>query len=226
MQLEIQELTKIYAGNRGLQPTSFNVETGELVAVVGHNGAGKSTLLKILASWIVPDAGRVLINGTDLKNRILVAKSVGFIPEVPNLFEFFSVNYNLRLFAALFQAPGKRVEQVVEEFSLGSFRKSKVQVLSKGMRQRVSLARALLADPPLLLFDEPTSGLDFEMTKDFQRLLGSMHEAGKTILFTSHRPEEIKNIATRMIVLHQGKIAFDGSPNDYFLSPIHQNLYA
>ena len=226
MQLEIQGLAKIYAGNRGLQPTSFDVETGELIAVVGHNGAGKSTLLKMLASWIVPDAGRVLINGIDLKNRISVTKSVGFIPEVPNLFEFFSVNYNLRLFAELFQAPRNRVEEVVEEFSLGSFRKSKVQVLSKGMKQRVSLARALLADPPLLLFDEPTSGLDFEMTKDFQRLLASMHEAGKTILFTSHRPEEIKNLASRMIVIHEGNIAFDGSPENYFQSSIHQNLYA
>jgi ABC-2 type transport system ATP-binding protein len=226
MQLEIRNLAKLYDQNRGLAPTSFEVSKGELIAIVGHNGAGKSTLLKMLASWIVPDGGTVMIDGVDLKNRTAVVKKVGFIPEEPNLFDFFSVEYNLKLFAALSQTSLLRVEDILGEFNLQPFRKSKVQALSKGLKQRVNIGRALLADPPVLLLDEPTSGLDFEMTREIYRLMSAMHDAGKTILFTSHRPEEIKSLATRIMVLHEGNLVFDGSPQEYFRSEIHEKLYA
>ena len=226
MQLEISNLTKLYDQKRGLLPTSFGVIKGELVAVVGHNGAGKSTLLKMMANWIPPDSGQGMIDGIDLRNRMAIVKKVGFIPEVPNLFEFFSVEYNLKLFAVLFQTPFLRVDEILRNFNLVSFRKNKIQVLSKGLRQRVNIGRALLADPPVLLFDEPTAGLDFEMTREIYRLLNNMHDAGKTILFTSHRPEEIKSLATRIMVLHEGSLVFDGSPQNYFQSEVHENLYA
>ena len=226
MQLEIRNLAKLYDHKRGLAPTSFDVSKGELIAIVGHNGAGKSTLLKMLASWIVPDGGTVMMDGIDLKNRAAVVRKVGFIPEVPNLFDFFSVEYNLKLFAALSRTPFLRVEEILGEFNLIPFRKSKVQALSKGLMQRVNIGRALLADPPLLILDEPTSGLDFEMTREIYRLLNTMHDAGKTIIFTSHRPEEIKNLATRIMVLHEGRLIFDGPPREYFQSEIHEKLYA
>jgi len=226
MQLEVRDLAKLYDQKRGLAPTSFTVNKGELIAIVGHNGAGKSTLLKILANWIVPDRGSVTIDGIDLKNRIAVVRKVGFIPEEPNLFDFFSVEYNLKLFAALSQTPLQRVETILADFNLMPFRKSKVQALSKGLKQRVNIGRALLANPPLLMLDEPTSGLDFEMTREIYRLLNRMHDAEKTILFTSHRPEEIKNLATRIMVLHEGKLIFDGAPEEYFQSAIHEKLYA
>lgn len=226
MQLEIRDLAKLYDQKRGLTPTSFEVTKGEMIAIVGHNGAGKSTLLKMLASWILPDGGTVMIDGIDLKNRTAVVKKVGFIPEVPNLFDFFSVEYNLRLFARLTKTPFMRVEEVLNEFNLQSFRKSKVQALSKGLKQRVSIGRALLADPPLLLLDEPASGLDFEMTREIHRLMSAMHDDGKTIIFTSHRPEEIKSLATRIMLLHEGSLVFDGSAQEYFRSEIHENLYS
>jgi ABC-2 type transport system ATP-binding protein len=226
MHLEIRNLTKLYDQNRGLQPTSFEVAKGELIAIVGHNGAGKSTLMKMLANWIPPDSGQVTIDGIDLKNRLAIVKKVGFVSEVPNLFDFFSVEYNLKLFANLFQIPLSRVDEILSEFDMLSFRKNKVQALSKGLKQRVNIGRSLLADPQLLLFDEPTSGLDFEMTKEIYRMLIKMHEAGKTILFTSHRPEEIKSLATRIIVLHKGRLVFDGTPDEYFKSDVHGNLYA
>jgi ABC-type multidrug transport system ATPase subunit len=226
VQLEVHHLTKVYDEKRGLLPTRFDVKKGELIAIVGHNGAGKSTLLKILAGWIIPDSGEVFVEGIGLKNRLALVKKVGFVPEVPNLFDFFSVEYNLKLFASLFQIPLLRIEETLKEFNLLPFRRNKVQVLSKGLKQRVSIGRSLLADPPLLLFDEPTSGLDFEMTKEIYLLLGSMHASGKTILFTSHRPEEIKGLATRIMVLHQGALVFDGPPQEYFQSKIHENLYS
>ncbi len=226
MQLVVQNLAKLYDDNRGLAQTSFEVNKGELIAIVGHNGAGKSTLLKMLASWIVPDVGTVMVDGIDLSNRMALAGKLGFIPEDPNLFEFFSVEYNLKLFARLSRTPLSRVEEILEEFKLIKFRSSKVQTLSKGLKQRVNIGRALLADPALLILDEPTSGLDFEMTREIYRLLQSMHAAGKTIIFTSHRPEEIKSLATRIMVLHKSKLIFDGAPNEYFESQIHDELYS
>jgi ABC-type multidrug transport system ATPase subunit len=226
MLIEVHNLTKIYNKKRGLLPTSFEVEKGELIAVIGHNGAGKSTLLKMLASWLLPDSGQVLVDGINLKNRMVLARKIGFVPETPNLFDFFSVEYNLKLFARLFQIPFLRIEETLKEFNLLPFRHNKIQVLSKGLKQRVSIGRSLLADPPVLLFDEPTSGLDFEMTKEIYRLLKSIHASGKTILFTSHRPEEIKTLATRIILLHQGSLVFDGPPREYFQSKIYENLYA
>lgn len=226
MQIEAHQLKKIYHSEKGLHAASFSVEKGELIAVVGHNGAGKSTLLKILANWIVPDSGHVLVNGVDLKNRLALARTIGFVPETPNLFDLFSVEYNLKLFAQLFQIPFSRIEETLKEFNLRSFRRHKVAELSKGLKQRVSIGRSLLPDPPVLLFDEPTSGLDFEMTKEIYKLLMQLHASGKTILFTSHRPEEIQTLATRIMVLHQGGVVFDGSPQKYFQSNIHQNLYA
>jgi len=225
MQIEIHNLSKVYSEKRGLLQVDLEVEKGELIAVIGHNGAGKSTLLNILASWLHPDSGQVLVDGINLRNRLSVVRKIGFVPETPNLFDFFSVEYNLELFARLFQVPFHRIEEILRELDLLPFRNNKIRVLSKGLRQRVSIARALLADPSLLLFDEPTSGIDFEMTKEIYRLLKGYHALGKTIIFTSHRPEEIKTLATRIIVLHQGYLVFDGSPLKYFQSAIHEKLY-
>ena len=225
MQIEVNNLTKVYNEKRGLLPTTFQITKGELIAVVGHNGAGKSTLLKILANWLIPDSGQVIVDGINLKNRLALVRKIGFVPETPNLFDFFSVEYNLKLFAHLFQIPFQRIEETLKEFNLLPFRHNKIQVLSKGLKQRVIIGRSLLADPPILLFDEPTSGLDFEMTKEIYRLLKSIHASGKTILFASHRPEEIKTLATRIILLHQGSLVFDGPPQEYFQSDIHENLY-
>jgi ABC-2 type transport system ATP-binding protein len=226
MQLKVINLTKVYKEERGILDASFQVEKGESIAIVGHNGAGKSTLLKILAGWLVPDSGEVYVEGIDLKIRSALVRKIGFVPETPNLFDFFSVEYNLKLFARLFRIPFARIEETLSEFDLAPFRRNRIEVLSKGLRQRVSIGRSLLPDPPLLLMDEPSSGLDFDMTKQIYDLLKRIHSSGKTILFTSHRPEEIKTLATRIIALHHGSLVFDGTPTDYFLSRIHENLYA
>lgn len=182
------------------------------MAFVGHNGAGKSTLLKILANWIIADAGLATIDGVDISRRLEIVKRIGFVPETPNLFENFSVEYNLHLFRRLFGLPPSRVDEVLSQFQLESFRKCKIQTLSKGLKQRSSLARALLAKPAVLLLDEPTSGLDFESTNALHLVLKALHAEGHTIVFTSHRSEEVRLLATRMIVLHSGRIMSDCDP--------------
>ncbi|MBF0362381.1 MAG: ABC transporter ATP-binding protein [Oligoflexia bacterium] len=225
MLIKVYNLTKIYNKKRGLFPTSFEVDSGELISVIGHNGAGKSTLLRLLSTNLLPDSGDAWINGINLKNRVALVRKIGFVPETPNLFDFFSVEYNLKLFARLFKIPFSRIEEIMKEFNLLSFRNSKIQILSKGLKQRVSIVRSLLSDPPILLFDEPTSGIDYEMTKEIYRLLKDFHSKGKTIMFTSHRPEEIKTLATRILVLHQGNLIFDGSSQKYFKSKTYEELY-
>jgi len=225
MHLEVKYLSKIYTGGKGLLPASFKVEQGELIAVAGHNGAGKSTLLKLLANWLVPDSGQVTVEGVELSDRIGLVRKIGFVPEVPNLHDAFSVDYNLALFTGLFRAPSARVEYIVEQFKLAPVRRTAVRSLSKGMKQRVSIGRSLIADPSVLLLDEPTCALDFESTRDIYRLIRNIQLLGKTILFTSHRPEEIKSLATRILVLQEGFLAFDGTPDAYFESPFYQRLY-
>lgn len=225
MHLDVLNLSKLYPGRRGLLASSFSVERGELVAVVGHNGAGKSTLLKLLASWLVPDSGQVTVEGIGLHDRLALIRTIGFVPETPNLQDAFSIDYNLALFARLFGTPATRVEDTLLEFKLLPFRRNSVRTLSKGLKQRVNIGRSLLANPPILLLDEPTSALDFETTKDIYSLIHRIHGQGKTILFTSHRPEEIKSLASRILVLHEGAIVFDGTPNAYFQSTFYQTLY-
>lgn len=220
-QIEIYNLTRIFKAQRGLQPTSFAVEKGEMIGIVGHNGAGKSTLLKLLAHCILPDNGQVFIDDINIRNRLAVVGKIGFVPETPNLYDQFSVEYNLALYARLFDVPVSRSEEILAEFELLTFRKDKIEMLSKGLRQRVSIGRALLADPPLLLFDEPTAALDYTMTQDIYRLLQRFHSAGKTIIFTSHQPHEIHLLATRLIVLSNGTVIFDGIPADYTRAPVH-----
>ena len=225
MHLEILNLSKVYPRNRGLLTTSFSVEQGELIAIVGHNGAGKSTLLKLLASWIAPDSGRVTVDGIELRDRMALVRKIGFVPETPNLHDGFSVDYNLMLFARLFGAPVARVEETLEEFKLLPYRRSAVRTLSKGLKQRLNIGRSFLADPPILLLDEPTSALDFETTKDIYSLIRRIQSLGKTVLFTSHRPEEIRSMATRILVLHEGSVVFDGIPELYFESSFYRTLY-
>ncbi len=222
MKLDILSLSKIYEHGNGLKPTSFSVQKNELVAIVGHNGAGKSTLLKIIGQWIVPDDGRILLDGSDLKMHKKLCHRVSFVPEVPNLYDFFTVEYNLILFSLLFSQPLSQVEVVLRQLQLVQFKKQKVRSLSKGLKQRVSIARALISNPSILLLDEPTSGLDFEMTCGVYKLIRKMHSDNKTIIFSTHQPEEIKDLATRIIAIHKGEIIFDGPPQDYLSSSVHK----
>jgi ABC-2 type transport system ATP-binding protein len=232
MQLEIKNLTKVFdkvldddrGQFKGLQPTSFQVDNNELVAIVGHNGAGKSTLLKAIGQWLVPDSGQILLNGQNIRRQKKWLNHISFVPEVPNLYDFFSIDYNLKFFALLFDQPLARIDLVLEQMQLNPFRKHKVQSLSKGLKQRVNISRSLIADPAILLLDEPTSGLDFEMTREVYKMMRKMNQQGKTILFTTHQPEEIRDLATRILALHRGAVVFDGIPNDYFSSPIYNQI--
>ena len=226
MCIEAQELSKLYKKNRGLLSASVAIDRGEMVAIVGPNGAGKSTLIKLLGNWIVPSGGSATVEGFPVSERLSIVRKIGFVPEAANLFEYFSAEYNLKLFARLFKLPLARVDEICHEFNLQPFRKQKIVTLSKGQKQRVSLGRALMANPAILLLDEPTSGLDIEMTRAIQSSLTSLNQMGKTIVFTSHRSEEIKGLAKRVISISGGRIVFDGTSHEYFKSQVQHEISA
>lgn len=225
MRLEVLDLTRRFGRDRGLQPVSFEVTAGERIAIVGHNGAGKSTLLRLLAGWLVPDQGQVLLDGINLHDhRRQLIHRVGFAPEVPNLYDAFSVQYNLNLFARLLRLSRSRVSDIQDQFGLTAYSRTPAGQLSKGLRQRVNLARALLADPPLVLLDEPISGLDPDARLQAWDMLERLGNEGRAIVFSSHNAEDIASRATRLLVLEEGRLVFDGAASTARLNPDRRPL--
>lgn len=231
MHIQVQNIAKTYQHGssdrpfRGILPLNLSVWPGEMVAIVGHPGAGKSTLLKILANWLVPDTGTITIDGLSLRDRPQLTYKIGFVSQTPNLFENFSVDYNLRLFTDIFRIPRRRIEEIFIQFQLEDVRSKKVHTLPKSIRQRVSFGRAMLTNPPILLLDEPTSGLDLESSKNVLETIRTLHNQSKTILVSSQQPEEIQNLATRLLVLQRGELVFDGTPKHYFESKAYETWY-
>ncbi len=223
--IEVRALAKLYTPTRGLRGVSFSASKGELIAIVGHNGAGKSTMLKLLACALRPDSGAVSVDGIPFADRRGIVRKVGYVPETPNLSDGFSVAYNLEIFARLFGCGKDRIDWALREFELEKFARSPVRTLSKGLKQRVNIARSLIPDPAVLLLDEPTSALDFGMTAEVYQLIRGIHASGKTVLFTTHRPEEIRTLATRILAIHEGSLVFDGTPEEYLASDFYGTLY-
>ena len=227
--LEVRNIKKHYGSLTAVDGISFKIGTGETLGLLGPNGAGKTTTVSMIAGLLRPDSGEVLLDGRPLEGDTDPAKlKLGLVPQDLALYEELSVLDNLRFFGALFNLRGKKLDDAIaaalELVGLADRAKDIVRTHSGGMKRRLTLARALIHHPRLLILDEPTSGLDFEMTREIYRLLDKMHDAGKTIIFTSHRPEEIRNLATRILVLHEGSLIFDGSPQEYFQSEIQNSI--
>jgi ABC-2 type transport system ATP-binding protein len=208
--IQTERLTKHYGNFAALSEVDLKVAPGEILGFLGPNGAGKSTTLRILSGYLPPTSGKASINGLDLMNDSLAARRcTGYLPEnfvAPN--ELRVVEY-LRFRAQLKGLPRKKVkaevERVAEHLGLQPRLRQPFSALSKGFRQRVGLADALLGNPPALLLDEPFSGLDPLQREEFRQILRDLAAAGKAILFSSHVLPEVEEIATGVLILHQGK---------------------
>ncbi len=214
--IEVQDLTKQYAGRIAVDRVSFSVAPGEIVGFLGPNGAGKSTTMRILAGYIPPTSGSAAVNGHDVfRESIEVRRSVGYMPEMAPLYTEMKVKEYLRFRAELKGLGGRamrhRVGEVMEMCAVTDVRRRLIGNLSKGYRQRVALADALLHKPPLLILDEPTNGLDpvqIRHVRDLLRNLGSAH----TILLSTHILQEVEAVCTRVIMIHQGRIRASDTP--------------
>jgi len=204
--ITVKNLTKQFGKFTAVDNLSFEVTPGEAVALWGPNGAGKTTIIRSLLG-LYAARGELRINGFEVSKAGKQARAaLGYVPQELAFYNDLSTLDTLRFYANLKQVPASRIEAVLTEVSLADHRDKPVAALSGGMKQRLALAIALLADPPLLILDEPTSNLDTKARDDFIRLLLAQKQQGKTLLFTSHRLEEVELLATRILVLDKGRL--------------------
>lgn len=204
MSIEIKGLTKLYGTQKALDNVNLTIKGGQITGLLGPNGAGKSTLMKILTGSLLPDEGSVMVDGVDvLKNPMQVQRTLGYLPEHnPQYLELYVKEY-LAYVASIYKVPSSRVDEVIDQVVLGREQHKKVGSLSKGYRQRVGLAAALIPDPKLLILDEPTTGLDPSQLAEIRELLNKI-SAEKTVLFSTHIMQEVAELCEECFFLNKG----------------------
>ena len=211
--IAVSGLTRRFGSRIAVNDLTFDVQRGEIVALLGPNGAGKTTTLRMLAGLIAPTRGTVAIDGVGLTRATGTAlrRRIGFLTEAPGLWDRLTVRENLRIYAGLYSLTDteRTIDRALELFELADGASTRTAELSKGTRQKVALARALLHDPVVLLLDEPTSGLDPEVTRTARRLLEERRAAGCSILVSTHNLDEAERLADRVAVLHERLLALD-----------------
>lgn len=213
MSIEVKNISKVYGQQRALDDVSFSVKAGEVVGFLGPNGAGKSTMMKIITSFIPPTAGTAKLCGFDVEEEpIEVKKRVGYLPEHNPLYLDMYVKEYLEFVAGMSKVPKKkdRVEEMIGLTGLTPERHKQIGALSKGYRQRVGLAQAMIHNPEVLILDEPTSGLDPNQLVEIRQLIKEIGKE-KTVLFSSHIMQEVEAISDRVIIINKGKIVTDSS---------------
>jgi len=206
-------LSRQFGSRVVVDDASFEVRDGEIVALLGPNGAGKTTTLRMLAGLIAPTSGTVSIGGVPLTRTTVssLRPQIGFLTETPGLWDRLSIVENLRVYAGLYGVAqrDRAIDRALEMFELGDRRSARAAELSKGMRQKVALARALLHQPAVLLLDEPTSGLDPEIMRAVRQLLDERRASGCAILLSTHNLDEAERTADRVAVLQRRLLALD-----------------
>ena len=211
MSIEVQNLTKIYDGQKALDEVSFSIGGAEIVGFLGPNGAGKSTTMKILSGHIVETSGTANILGMDVsKEELEIKKRIGYLPELNPLYGDMYVREYLSFIADIHKIKDtqKAINRVIKSTGLERESRKKISQLSKGYKQRVGLAQALINNPDVLILDEPTSGLDPNQMKEIRSLILSLGK-NKTILLSSHIMQEVEAMCSRVIILNKGKIIAD-----------------
>lgn len=215
MSLHIQHLTKVYGTQKAVNNISLDVREGEIVGFLGPNGAGKSTTMKIATGYVPPTEGQVTVAGFDVvSNAIEVKRVTGYLPEHNPLYLDMYVHEYLRFIGKLYGLRGdrlkNRVTEMVELCGLTVEQNKKIETLSKGYRQRVGLAQALIHDPAVLILDEPTSGLDPNQLLEIRKLIKEISK-NKTVIFSTHIMQEVSALCDRVIVINKGELVADSS---------------
>lgn len=209
MSIEVSNITKKYGGQTALDNISFSVKKGEIVGFLGPNGAGKSTLMKILTTYFPADQGTALVNGFDVnENPRAVQRSVGYLPEHNPLYLDLYVREYLEFNASVYGVPKSRIEEVIQLTVLTPESHKKIGQLSKGYRQRVGLANALLHNPDILILDEPTTGLDPNQLSEIRSVIKNVGK-DKTVFLSTHIMQEVEAICDRVIIIDKGRIVTD-----------------
>jgi len=214
--IEVEHLTRRFGATVAVDDVSFEVKPGEIVGFLGPNGAGKTTAMRVITGLLYPHAGRVRVNGQDVfDDSASVRQGLGYLPENTPLYDEMPVIDFLRFIGAIRGLRGaelrSRIDEMVVVCSLGEMAFKDIGELSRGYRQRVGLAQALMHDPPVLVFDEPTSGLDPTQIVEIRKLIRDIGKQ-KAILFSTHILDEAQKTSDRILVISHGRIVAEGSP--------------
>jgi len=212
MSIEVKNITKTYGNQKALNDVSFTIASGEIVGFLGPNGAGKSTLMKILTTFLPTTNGVAIVNGCDVVlDAKKVQENVGYLPEHNPLYLDMYVKEYLSFNANAYKIATSEIEKVISQTGLAPEAHKKIGALSKGYRQRVGLANALLHDPQVLILDEPTTGLDPNQLVEIRTLIKNLggKKNGKTILLSTHIMQEVEAICDRVIIINEGSIVLD-----------------
>ena len=225
MSIKAEHITKIYGEQKALDDVSFNISPGEVVGFLGPNGAGKTTMMKILTGFIPPNAGKAIICDLPIEDDpIKIKNKIGYLPEQNPLYPGMYVEEYLLFIAGLFKLKKKkiRVKEMIELVGLTREKGKTISELSKGYKQRVGLAQALIHNPEVLILDEPTTGLDPNQILEIRQLISTIGKK-KTVMLSTHVMQEVEAICNRVLIINQGKIVADDS-SKHLLSKADRNL--
>jgi ABC-2 type transport system ATP-binding protein len=213
----VENLRFRYASREVLHGLSFQIARGEVTGLLGPNGAGKSTTIKILTGILEPGAGRVVVEGLELpREAVELKRRIGYVPEAAELYETLSAREFLELCGRLHDLEDRsleaRIDAMLDAFELTDHGHAQLSSFSKGMRQKVLISAALLHDPTVIFLDEPLTGLDVESAVLVKTLLASLAARGRTVLYSSHVLDVVERICTRVLIIDQGTLVADGSP--------------
>lgn len=211
MSIKVDKVTKLYGSQKALNEVSFQVERGQITGLLGPNGAGKTTLMRIITCLIPPTEGQVFVNNINtMEDPVAVRKMLGYLPENNPLYPDMYIREYLEFVAALYKvsSPKKRIEEIIALTGLEPEISKTIGKLSKGFRQRVGLAQALIHDPEVLILDEPTSGLDPNQILEIREVI-KRASVNKTIIFSTHIMQEVEALCQRVVIIHKGKIVAD-----------------
>jgi ABC-2 type transport system ATP-binding protein len=214
--IQVKDLRKAYGTVEAVAGISFEVVEGECFALLGPNGAGKTTTFSCLTRQIPITSGRVSLLGHDVAREFAAVKPrFGYVPDVENHFDEFTAGQNLRIYADLYRAPRKRIDECLEMVELRREKDIPVRAFSKGMRKKLLLARELLHEPELLLLDEPTANLDVHSTELIRHIIQRLSKRGVTILITTHNMPEVEQVCDRVAIINRGKLIALDSPTGF-----------
>jgi ABC-2 type transport system ATP-binding protein len=215
--LEIEDLVKRFGVVTAVNDISLTVNAGEIFGFLGPNGAGKTTTIRLITGVLTPDGGTARINGIDIREHPIEAKmQMGVIPEASTVYGDLSAEQNLHLSGKMYGMPRsvreRRIDELLRKMGLADRRKSPVRTFSKGMKQRVSIACAIIHQPPVLFLDEPTSGLDVQSRRLVIDTIHQMNEQGSTVFLTTHNIEEANTLCQTVCIINKGAVVAEGSP--------------
>ena len=213
--IEVKNITKKYGNQLALDNVSFQIKQGDIVGFLGPNGAGKSTMMKIINSYISADVGNVMVGGVNVSDNPVESKrTIGYLPENNPLYDEMYVREYLEYVANIYGVPFSEIEEVIEKTGLNRESNKKISQLSKGYKQRVGLAAAIIHNPDYLILDEPTTGLDPNQIVEIRNLIKEFGKE-KTVLLSTHIMQEVEAMCNRVIIINQGKLVVDKSINDF-----------